>query len=161
MVKLSKINTLSDLIEFGNVDASSPSSCWLWEKTLFVNGYGRVGGERAHRKAWELSYGAVPDGMLVLHHCDVRSCLNPMHLFVGTQLDNMHDMIEKGRKVVPSGDDHHMKRENLRAAMSGDNHWSKRLPERVASGDRHWSKKHPEDFARVAFTGSAKKKVSE
>jgi hypothetical protein len=64
-------------------------------------GYRRIGwGGRkvlAHRIAWELAYGPVPDGMCVLHHCDVPRCVRPDHLWIGTQLDNMADMKAKGR----------------------------------------------------------------
>lgn len=51
----------------------------------------------AHRVAWELEYGSIPEGMLVCHHCDVKSCQNPTHLFLGTPLDNMQDRDQKGR----------------------------------------------------------------
>lgn len=149
MPRLSKINSLDGLIKAGHVDVSDPDGCWLWNKALFSNGYGRVRDERVHRKAWMLVYGPIPNRLLVLHRCDVKRCLNPKHLFLGTQLDNMHDMIAKGRKVVRKGETHPMKTPEMRAAMSGENHWTKRHPERIASGDRHWSKLHPELFAET------------
>ena len=52
---------------------------------------------RAHRLAWVLTNGPIPDGLLVLHHCDNRKCIEPTHLFLGTQLDNMRDCFDKGR----------------------------------------------------------------
>lgn len=51
----------------------------------------------AHRVSWILSYGEIPQGMLVLHHCDNTFCVNPTHLFLGTQRDNVHDALAKGR----------------------------------------------------------------
>src|SRR5690554_4431436 len=77
-------------------------SCWLWIGRLNYSGYGvfttRVG-IRAHRFSWELHNGKIPDGMHVLHKCDVRHCVNPSHLFLGNHKDNMNDMIRKGRLV--------------------------------------------------------------
>lgn len=74
--------------------------CWLWIGGL-VNGYGqiRVNGkpELAHRVSWQLNNGDVPEGKYVLHKCDVPRCVNPEHLYVGDQYDNMDDMWSRGR----------------------------------------------------------------
>lgn len=72
-------------------------------------GYGSVkcgdrGALLVHRVAWELVRGSIPDGLDVLHSCDVRLCAKPDHLFLGTHLDNMRDMISKGRDVHFSGE---------------------------------------------------------
>lgn len=77
--------------------------CWEWQAKRFDNGYGSFAVSRnknqgAHRVAWELTNGPIPAGMSVLHHCDNRPCVRPDHLFLGTQLDNMRDMLAKGRQ---------------------------------------------------------------
>ena len=81
-------------------------TCWLWRAAIYpVSGYGAFSHKAhratgAHRIAWVLTFGAIPEGMQVLHHCDNRPCVRPSHLFLGTQMDNIHDMIHKNRQAV-------------------------------------------------------------
>jgi len=86
-----------------------PDKCWNWKLSTDRKGYGRLWtGKRdakgtalrvmAHRYAYELLVGEVPADLLVLHHCDNPSCCNPSHLWVGTQLENVRDCIQKGRR---------------------------------------------------------------
>jgi HNH endonuclease len=80
--------------------------CILWERATNKAGYGICGRGLAHRAAFETAFGPIPAGMCVLHRCDVRSCVNPEHLFLGTQADNVKDMDAKGRRVSMVGSKH-------------------------------------------------------
>lgn len=88
-------------VRFGLQVVREANGCWIWQGGKNKKGYGRCfrNGKsiQAHRAAWELHYGPVPDGLWVLHKCDVPSCVNPTHLFIGTPSDNSQDCIAKGR----------------------------------------------------------------
>ena len=84
-------------------------NCWLWTGAPCGSyNYGRIGTGpnviMAHKFSYELHYGKIPDGLQVLHKCDVALCVNPDHLFLGTQKDNMQDAIEKGRHTTQKPD---------------------------------------------------------
>lgn len=82
--------------------------CWLWDGHINDKGYGVfcMNGrkESAHRAAWLLLRGPIHDGLHVLHRCDVRNCVNPDHLWLGTHRDNMRDMSAKGRGGTTRGE---------------------------------------------------------
>ena len=84
------------------------SGCWLWDSSVTIDGYGRFRTkertEHAHRASYKIFKDGISGGLYVLHKCDVRSCVNPHHLFLGTQKDNMDDMNAKSRR--PRGEDH-------------------------------------------------------
>lgn len=90
------------------------SGCWLFEACRDRLGYGafRLRGKiiRSHRVAWELHNGPIPSAAHVLHKCDVRNCVNPEHLYIGTHADNMRDRRDRGRDRLPKpikGEKHH------------------------------------------------------
>lgn len=121
----------------GPVPAHCPhlGPCWLWAGS----GDGRYGSVsvngrvvKAHRVSFELQFGEIPAGLMVLHHCDNPACVRPSHLFSGTQSDNLKDCASKGRSGA------HTK------------------PERLARGDRNGSRTHPESLARGERNGAVK-----
>lgn len=120
---------------FAKVDkVSSRAGCWLWigstnrpREAGFAYGQFRYMGRMrlAHRVSLMLEGFKIPPGMFVCHRCDTPLCVNPAHLFVGTQSDNMQDCLQKGRQ----------------GRCYGDEHWSRKMPERRARGVGHGSAK--------------------
>lgn len=84
--------------------------CWIWQGLRNDSGYGIVGtmGKMvtAHRLSWTIHNGPIPQGLNVLHRCDIRACVNPSHLFLGTTQDNVDDKVAKGRQAL--GEKHGM-----------------------------------------------------
>jgi len=80
----------------------SNDGCWLWTGGITIWGYGQfwLSGREygAHRISYSMHRGKIPKGKFVLHSCDVRNCVNPSHLFIGTQKQNVHDAFNKGRR---------------------------------------------------------------
>jgi hypothetical protein len=95
------------------VRKADDGECWIWIGSTNRCGYGIFHPRKgitvlAHRYAHEKCLGPIPKGKMVLHSCDVRACVNPRHLRLGTQLDNMRDKIARGRQ--PCGERHHNSR---------------------------------------------------
>jgi hypothetical protein len=80
-------------------------ACWLWLGPPTNSGYGLFGLGKgtvvlAHRNAYRIQHGEIPEGLRVLHHCDVKVCTRGSHLFAGTHQENMDDMVAKGRAAT-------------------------------------------------------------
>jgi len=125
------------------------TGCWLWGGGVGRSGYGvfcsswskgaRIQ-DSAHRIAWARANQQMPEGgMFVCHKCDVKTCVNPDHLFLGTPKENTADMFRKGRWRQPD-------RSN---AARGDRHGSKTKPGRLPRGSAHHSAKLSEDDVRA------------
>ena len=103
------MQTLKEILSHTKIDPST--GCRIWLGCTLTGGYGQVRyhGQYhlVHRVVWELTYGRSPGALEVLHTCDRRPCCEPAHLFLGTQLDNVHDCMAKGRKAIGERDGSH------------------------------------------------------
>lgn len=110
-------------------------ACWIWTAAVsrrygtFGVGGGRM--VRAHRFAYEAIVGSIPEGLCVLHRCDVPRCVNPLHLFIGTHADNARDRDAKGRQ------------------SRGSTHYARTRPEALARGLRNGKAKLADDHVRA------------
>jgi hypothetical protein len=107
------VKTLSvDERFWDKVSLGHPGGCLVWGAKKTRNGYGQFSINRkhfgAHRISYELCVGTIPAGAHVLHKCDNRCCVNPDHLFLGTNTDNVRDREAKGRGGAISGEDHYL-----------------------------------------------------
>ena len=84
--------------------------CWIWTGAVSSNGYGHIGIDGkmilAHRASYALKNGEIKKGLQVNHHCDNKLCVNPEHLYAGTQKQNIADCISRGRFNKPKGSAH-------------------------------------------------------
>lgn len=107
---------MRDPMAFWRKAVEDEHGCWIWAGCINSDGYGSIcrKGQRkkAHRHAWELARGPIPDGLWVLHRCDVPACVNPDHLYLGTVVENLRDAIERGRLVPAHGLKHGMSKLN-------------------------------------------------
>lgn len=119
-------------------------SCWIWTGKRKVSGYGRLNYHRvqwqAHRLSYTLTFGPIPSGLLVCHHCDNPPCVRPDHLFLGTHAENNTDRDWKGRQVAPSGMNNGMYTKPNRRAH-GERHGSRTKPGSLPRGEAHHKSK--------------------
>lgn len=115
---------------WSKVEKTGEFTCWLFITKGSNHGHYQFCKEYVHRISYMLEYGPIPEGMWVLHKCSMPRCVNPLHLYLGTQIENMKDMIEQGR------------------AAKGNRHGSKTHPGSTASGDRNGARTHPERVSK-------------
>jgi HNH endonuclease len=105
-------------------NVSVSDGCWEWTAGRGKFGYGSLWWQgdygKAHRVAWELFRGPVPVGLFVLHRCDNPPCVNPEHLFLGTQKDNMLDCYNKGRHYHLGSRDIQQGEQNNNSKLTGE-----------------------------------------
>ena len=86
---------------WSKVDRCEPDQCWEWKAAKDIAGYGRLNRfgrpELSHRVSYQLHHGPIPEGLHVLHSCDNPGCVNPAHLHLGTNTDNIREKMERGR----------------------------------------------------------------
>lgn len=94
----------TDELFWSRVRKEGPDDCWLWTGRRNSKGYGRLKRTMAHRYAYALKHGPIPEGVIIRHRCDVPLCCNPAHLEPGTFKDNSRDCVE--RKRIAHGESH-------------------------------------------------------
>lgn len=109
---------------WGRVEVGFSNQCWPWKGRANPAGYGRFEGSMAHRMAYELINGPIPEDLIVRHRCDNPPCCNPKHLLLGTQLDNMGDAVERKRIA-------HSRRNGRTKLTEEDVHYIRRNPDRL------------------------------
>lgn len=133
------------------------SGCWLWTAYCNEDGYGKMGHlgkiKFSHRISYELFLGPIPDGFKVLHRCDTPPCVNPLHLFLGKDMDNWRDCVAKGRNKHPVGIECHKAKingEDVKYIRKSRKHYTELMAEfGLSQSSIHriksrWSWKHVE-----------------
>lgn len=117
---------------------------------------------QAHRYAWEQANGPIPVGLVICHRCDVKLCVRPSHLFLGTKAENNHDRHAKGRDAAG---DRNGSRTRPEALPRGAYHWRHKTPELAATGERHGMAKLTEADVRsiraLSAAGATRKGLGE
>lgn len=115
--------------DFNNCYSILENGCWFWNKYKNKKGYGSfyyMGETLAHRSSYLIHNGNIPEGNLVCHSCDNPSCVNPKHLWVGTNSDNQIDCVLKGRakRNTPCGEKNHLTKLSYEQVLEIRKHYS-------------------------------------
>jgi hypothetical protein len=126
------------------------NGCWEWTEGLHRDGYAMFWNGKttiqAHRASYFAFVGQIPAGMLVCHKCDNRKCINPDHLFIGTQADNMRDMVEKGRTKRGVNHYNHINRARFKGQNSGQSNGQARISDEMVA----WIKESKQQAQEIA-----------
>ena len=111
------------------------NGCWEYTKKLSPQGYGRIfkNGKQisTHRFMWEYANKRkIPDGMYICHKCDNPCCVNPNHLFCGTNSENQKDAVKKGRRIPYIGESHANSKLTKRQVIEIINYWNNKSPQK-------------------------------
>lgn len=137
--------------------------CWLWQASFRGDGYGLFAMAHgklisAHRASFIFAHGPIPNGLWVLHRCDVKACVNPAHLFLGSRQDNMDDMVAKRRHWAHRGLDCAPKGEaNAQAKLNEDD--VREIRQRFRNGETQTSIAADFPCSRVAVSAVCRRKT--
>lgn len=144
-----KVDKNGPLPDQSNPHYDGLDQCWDWKGRTDAAGYAEISMNQTrmgvHRVSVLIHGGNIPHGMIVLHSCDKRNCVNPLHLRVGTHKENTSDMCQKGRAAYG---DKSAARKYPHKVSRGDHHYSRKNPELLARGDANGARMHPEMVAR-------------
>lgn len=117
-----QFSSLAEKLEAFTDRSGGPDACWEWMRCRTRYGFVMWEGKTylTHRAAWMVEHGEIPKGMNVCHSCDNPACINPAHLWLGTQSQNIRDCVAKGRYVV-----------NTAPRLGEQNNWAKVTEDQV------------------------------